>query len=62
MNYDDHEDFNKARLPHEATLRFAADRERTYMKANADFAGGTRDGIFYLTVIGLLSLLVITVT
>ncbi len=58
MNYDDH----KARTPEEATLRFAADRERTYMKANADFAGGTKDGIVYLTIIGLACLLFLAAT
>jgi hypothetical protein len=62
MNYDDHADFNKYRLPHEATKEFANARAAVFDKANADFAGGTRDGIFYLTIIGLLSLLVITVT
>ena len=62
MNYDDHEDFNKARTPEEATLRFAADRERTYMKANADFAGGTQDGIVYFTILGLGYLLFLAAT
>ena len=62
MNYDDHEDFNKARTPEEATKEFANARAAVYDKANADFAGGTQDGIVYFTILGLLTLLVICVT
>ncbi len=62
MNYDDHEDFNKHRLPHEATKEFANARAAVYDKANADFAGGTQDGVVYFTILGLLTLLVIAVT
>ena len=62
MNYDDHEDFNKARTPEEATKEFANARAVVYDKANADFAGGTQDGIVYSTIIGLLCLLVLVVT
>ena len=62
MNYDNHEDFNKARLPHEATKEFANARAAVYDKANADFAGGTQDGIVFFTIAGLLTLLVLAVT
>ncbi len=58
MNYDDHEDFNKARTPEEATKEFAKAREAVYDKANADFAGGTQDGIVYFSIGALLCLLV----
>jgi hypothetical protein len=62
MNYDDHEDFNKARLPHEATKEFANARAAVYDKANADFAGGTQDGIVYFTILGLGYLLFLAAT
>ena len=45
MNYDNHPDFNKARTPAEATKRFAADRERTFIRANDDFNVGMKYGI-----------------
>ena len=45
MNYDDHPDFNKARTEEESTLRFAADRERTYLAANEDFNVGMKYGL-----------------
>jgi len=57
MNYDDHEDFNKHRLPHEATKEFANARAAVYDNANAVFAGGTRDGIAALVLGGTLYLI-----
>ena len=62
MNYDDHEDFNKHRLPHEATKEFANARAAVYDRANADFAGGTQDGIVYTIIIGLGCLLILVAT
>jgi hypothetical protein len=62
MNYDDHPDFNKARTPEEATKKFATARAAVYDKANADFAGGTQDGIVYFTIGALMTLLVLVAT
>jgi len=62
MNYDDHEDFNKARTPEEATKEFANARAAVYDKASADFAGGTQDGLVYFTIGGLMALLLIIAT
>ena len=62
MNYDDHEDFNKARTPEEATPEFAEKRAAMYDRANADFAGGTQDGLWYLTIGGLMFLLIMVAT
>lgn len=53
MNYDDHEDFNKARTPEESTKQFAHERAAVYDNANAVFAGGTRDAMAVLGI-GLL--------
>ena len=62
MNYDDHPDFNKARTFEESTQQFADERAAVYDKANADFAGGTQDGIVYFTIGALMTLLVLAVT
>lgn len=62
MNYDDHKDFNKARTPEEATKEFAVARAAVYDKANADFSGGTQDGIVYFTIGGLMVLLFLAAT
>jgi hypothetical protein len=62
MDYDDHEDFNKARTFEESTQQFADEREAVYAKASADFAGGIRDGIVYFTIGALMFLLFLAVT
>jgi hypothetical protein len=62
MNYDDHKDFNKARTAEEATPEFAKARAAVYDRANADFAGGSQDGLWYLTIGGLMALLLIIAT
>lgn len=62
MNYDDHEDFNKARTPEEATQQFADERAAVLAKANADFTGGVGDGLRYLALGALMCLLFLAVT
>ena len=56
MNYDNDKDFNAARTPKEATKRFAADRERTYAKANGDFGSGVKYALYCLPIVGLFYL------
>jgi len=62
MNYDDHEDFNKARTPEEESYQFANAREAVYDKARADFSGGTKDGIVTIGIGALMFLLFLVVT
>ena len=61
MNYDDHEDFNKARTREETFQTFADRRAAMYNKANADFSGGVQDGIVYFAGIAFICLLIIAV-
>ena len=56
MNYDNHPDFNKARTAEESTKRFAADRERTFIKATDDFGAGFKYALMWLPIVGLLYL------
>lgn len=62
VNYDDHEDFNKARTPEEESYQFANAREAVYDKARADFSGGTKDGIVTIGIGALMFLLFLVVT
>jgi len=46
--YINKDEFNTSRTKQESRRAFAADRERTFMKANEDFSGGVKLGFCYL--------------
>jgi hypothetical protein len=62
MNYDDHEDFNKARTAEEATKEFANAREAVFDKARSDFSGGVQDGIVFFTVGAIMLTIILAAT